>query len=475
MRGRVGVVFRARRRHYGGAVAQRIARDGLNTRSSDTAPAAVTEAERREPEVQSGSRFGALASAPYRRFWLGSLASVGATQLLIMGQGKLVFDLSGSEAQLGMAGAATGFAAVIVTLFGGVLADRTNKRYLLMVTSLLVAGLLFALAALDATGAVRVWHVVVIAVLIGLVAGFDYPARQSIFPALIQPGQMMSAVALNSVLWQATRIVVPAIGGFAIAWWGTESVFFAGSAGFLTMFFVLVTLRTPATARPPSRNMLQQFVEGIAFIRSHRVFAVLIPLTYANMFFGIAYMQLMPVFADAYKVTPAGDLSAQAFGWLLGSGGVGAVTGTFLTGRLRARFPVGPLILVASGVSALFILAFAVWQEAAPDPAAHAAPLLSPAFVGSILLIMLISVFSSVFMIASMTVLQMQVPGELRGRVMGLHSIAWSLIAVGGLFVGLLAEAVNARFAVAVSAAILVSVVLLAATTDRTVRRLRVT
>ena len=107
--------------------------------------------------------------------------------------------------------------------------------------------------------------------------------------------------------------------------------------------------------------------------------------------------------------------------------------------------------------------------------AAHAAPLLSPAFVGSIMLIMLISAFNSVFMIASMTVLQMQVPGELRGRVMGIHSITWSLIAVGGLFVGLLAEAVNARFAVAVSAAILVSVVLLVATADRTVRGLRVT
>ena len=102
------------------------------------------------------SIFSALAATQYRRFWFGSLASVGATQLLIIGQGVLVFDLSGSEFLLGLAGAVTGIATIIVALFGGVLADRVNKRLLLMTTSILVAGLLFLLAMLDLTDVVKV-------------------------------------------------------------------------------------------------------------------------------------------------------------------------------------------------------------------------------------------------------------------------------------------------------------------------------
>ena len=122
------------------------------------------------------SIFSALAATQYRRFWFGSLASVGATQLLIIGQGVLVFDLSGSEFLLGLAGAVTGIATIIVALFGGVLADRVNKRLLLMTTSIIVAGLLFLLAMLDVTDVVKVWHVVAIASAIGVVVGFDAPA-----------------------------------------------------------------------------------------------------------------------------------------------------------------------------------------------------------------------------------------------------------------------------------------------------------
>ncbi|HIE84542.1 MAG TPA: MFS transporter, partial [Dehalococcoidia bacterium] len=174
-------------------------RDKAETASNTPETTAADNAQR--PSI-----FSALAAPQYRR----SLASVGATQLLIIGQGVLVFDISGSEFLLGLAGAVTGIATIVVTLFGGVLADRVNKRLLLMVTSLMVAGLLFLLALLDVTNVVRVWHVVAIASAIGVVAGFDSPARQSIFPLLInRRDQMMSAVALNSVAWQGTRIIVP--------------------------------------------------------------------------------------------------------------------------------------------------------------------------------------------------------------------------------------------------------------------------
>ncbi len=417
----------------------------------------------------SSSIFSALSAPQYRRFWIGSVASVGATQLLIIGQGVLVFDLSGSEFLLGLAGAVTGIMTIVVTLFGGVVADRVNKRVLLMVTSLLVAMLLFLLATLDVTEIVRVWHVIVIASAIGIVAGFDIPARESIFPLLIdRRQQMMSAVALDSVVWQGTRIVVPAIGGFALAYLGTHSVFYAGVVGFTLMFLMMLTIRLDEGDREPARNVVTELYEGIRYISSNRLFAVLIPLTYANMFFGLAYMQLIPVFADAYA-----SQSDQALGFLFMSGGIGSVSGTFAVGRARAHLPVGWLMLLGSSLAATTVITFGIWTHFGPDPAGYSNPVVSPMFVVSASLMFLAGTFNSMFLINSMTVLQLRVPSRLRGRVMGIYAMTFSLIAVGGLLSGGIAELVNASFAGAVSAATLLAIVILVAITQPVLRGLR--
>ena len=428
--------------------------------------APVTEADDR---ATSSSIFSALTAPQYRRFWFGSLASVGATQLLIIGQGVLVFDLSGSEFLLGLAGAVTGIATIIVTLFGGVVADRVNKRVLLMATSLLVALLLFLLATLDMTDVVKVWHVIVIASVIGVVVGFDSPARQSIFPLLIEGRQqMMSAVALNSVVWQTTRIIVPAIGGFALAYFGTHSVFYAGAVGFTLMFLVMITVRVDEGERGLSRNVLAELWDGVRFVMSHRIFAVLIPLTYANMFFGVSYMQLIPVFADAY-----GSQSDQALGFLFGLAGVGSMSGTFGIGRARACLPVGWLMIIGSLVGSAAIISFGVWTHFGPDPSGYANPIISPMFAISAALMFIAGTFNSMFMISSMTVLQLRVPTELRGRVMGIYAMTFSLIAVGGLLTGGVAQLVNASFAVAASATVILTIMVLVTITQPVLRGLR--
>lgn len=439
---------------------------GLTDKASTTSNTAETTAAE---NAARPSIFSALAAPQYRRFWFGSLASVGATQLLIIGQGVLVFDISGSEFLLGLAGAVTGIATIVVTLFGGVLADRVNKRLLLMVTSLMVAGLLFLLAILDVTDVVRVWHVVAIASAIGVVVGFDSPARQSIFPLLIERrDQMMSAVALNSVVWQGTRIVVPAIGGFALAYFGTHSVFFAGAVGFALMFFIMMTVRVDEGERGPARNALMELWEGVRFVASNRLFAVLIPVTYANMFFVVSYMQLIPVFADAY----AGQ-SDQALGFLFGLAGVGSITGTFAVGRIRAYLPVGWLMIIGSSVGSMAIIAFGVWTHFGPDPSGYANPIISPMFLLSAALMFIAGTFNSMFLISSMTVLQLRVPSALRGRVMGIYVMTFSFIGVGGLLTGGVAQLVNASFAVAASAAVMLTMMVIVVVMQPVLRGLR--
>ena len=178
-------------------------------------------------------RMGALSQPAYRRYWLGSLAAVGAVQLVMIGQGWMIVNqLGGSPLDLGYLGAATALPTIAVNLFGGVVADRVNRRLLLIATSILSAALLTVLVVLTVTEAVRIWHVIAIGAVLGLISGFDWPARNALFPALIGRAYIMSAVALNSVLWQGTRVVAPAIAGLLIRLFGTGAVFMGGATGF---------------------------------------------------------------------------------------------------------------------------------------------------------------------------------------------------------------------------------------------------
>lgn len=403
-------------------------------------------------------QLGALHSPLYRRYWLGCMASIGATQLLILGKGWLVFELSGSPMKLGLLGAAGAIPQILVTLFGGVLADRLDKRKVLMVTSLVVASLLLLLGALDSSGVVEVWHVIVIAALIGFTSGFDWPARQAFFPSLIDRKHMMSAVALNSVLWQGTRMIVPAIGGIVIAVFSTSVVFFASAVGYVTMFLVLASLRVEHRVAARG-NSLQQFAEGLRFIASTRVFAILIPLTWIGTFFGVSYLQLMPAFAEIL------DVGERGFGFLLSASGVGAVSGTLLIVMVQGTHRLGWLILVSGLCASVALFGFGA-VTGHTDTIQHA-------YAAAICCVYLMSLFNSMYLISTMTVLQMRVPDALRGRVMGIHGITFSLIPLGALFGGAVATAYTPPIAVAVGASIVTIAVLSVAATQREIRAIR--
>ena len=160
-----------------------------------------------------------------------------------MGLGWLVWELTSNALTLGYLGMAAGLPAIIMTLFGGVLADRFDRRKLLMLTSILTALLLAALAYLDFSGIVVAWHVIAIAAAISLITGIDWPARQAIFPALIEREDMMSAVALTTIIWQTTRMVMPAFGGLIIAYADTWVLFAFCSLGFFSMFFIMLSIK----------------------------------------------------------------------------------------------------------------------------------------------------------------------------------------------------------------------------------------
>ena len=413
----------------------------------------------RRSASEPGARFGALRLAPFRRYWLGSAASVGAFQLLIMGQGWLVYELSGSPLQLGFLGAASSIPTIAAALVGGVVADRVDRRRMLVVTSAAIAGLLALLSILDGRGVVAVWHVLAIAGTIALIAGFDFPARLAFFTSLIRREHMMSAVALNSMLWQGSRMFFPALGGVIIALSDTWVVFAAGALGFLTMSRVMASFApTPAAEAPLAAGQSgRQFVDGLRFIASRPIVRVLMLLAYATTFFGISYVQLMPAYIRLLGESEAG------FGFLLSATGIGSVTGTLIVAPLQKSPWLGRLLLLSLTGSATALIGF------------NTCVLLLPGHpTGYILALgcaMLAAMCASMFIVASMTFVQLAVPDGLRGRVMGIYSICFSLIPLGGLLAGVVASVTSPPFAGALNAGVLLAIVALVAVLQPAVRQ----
>lgn len=396
-------------------------------------------------------KLGALSNKNYRRYWFGSLASVGAIQIVTMAQGWLIVDkLGGTTTDIGLLGGATAIPTILVSLFGGVLADRMDRRRLIMAVSIASTALLLLLAILDATDAIQIWHVVVIASAQGLVMGFDGPVRSSYFPLLIERKHMSSAVVLGTVMWQFSRLVTPIIGGILIAYGGTQSVFFVGVVGWTSMLLVMISLRVSSPAVQKSRNMVGDIVEGVRFILSRRDFVLLIGLTYSTHFFGMQYLQLMPFFVKRF------GRDAEDYGIMLSALGLGALAGTFTVGKVRANPRVGYFMLGGTVTFSAAVISFAF----------------APSFYVAIGLLFIGGLANTIFFVVAMTTLQLRVPEGMRGRVMGIYTITFSFIPLGGVMGGYVASVYDERVAVAIGAAILATIFIIVGITQPTIRNL---
>ena len=373
----------------------------------------------------------ALLYPAYRAYWLGMLASVSGFQMFRVALAWQVYELTGSPLYLGYAAAASALPGIIFNLLGGVVADKLDKRLLVLATQTVTAGLILLLGVLTMLGAVHPWHVLAIAFLAGAVEAFDTPARQALYPHLIERRVMVSAVAMNSVIWQGTRIVAPAVAGFVIDLVNTASVYYLGGLGFLVMSVVMLRLTLPHIPPQSRGNPARDLLEGLDYVRRNSVFSFLIGMTFFNSFFGMAYVMLMPIFAvDILEV------GARGQGLLLGISGVGSLLTTLWLGsRTSVRYK-GPLIIGGSILFGLTLAAFAVTSE------------LLGLFPLAMALLFFMGIFNSSYMISIQSSLQLLVPDRMRGRVMGFYGMTWSIMPLGGTQAGALASLIGAPLAI---------------------------
>ena len=399
----------------------------------------------------------ALRYPKYRAYWIGAMASVAGYQTLIFGQGWLTFELTGSPLYLGYIGLASATSSIALNLFGGVFADKLDKRRLIVITQLITASLIFLLAVITLLEVVQVWHIILIAFVAGGVGAFDQPAQQALYPHLIERKAIVSAVALDSAVWQGMRIVAPAAAGFVISLAGTATAFFLAGAGFVTMASVMLLLKVPRIESASGGNPIQDMIEGLKFIGGSAVFSFLIGMTFFNSFFGMAYMMMMPAFAvDVLKV------GADSQGLLMGMSGIGSLAITMVMSSMSGSGNRGPLIVGGSAAFGLSIAAFA----------------LTSLYIGSVplalALMLVVGVSSSTYMISIRSSLQLLTPDSMRGRLMGFFGMTWSIMPLGAFQVGALAEFVGVPVAVAIGGGLVTLFAFGPALMNRQVRNLGV-
>jgi MFS family permease len=354
--------------------------------------------------------------------------------------------MTGSKILLGVNALAQAIPATALVLVGGVIADKFDQRKLLIIVQIGNIVLLTLLAVLALTEVLSVWHIVAIAFTRSAVGSFENPARQSMFPHLVSREAMPNAVGLNSAIHPGTRIGAPVLGGFILAFImdltnspqiaaGTVLLLTVAGIGIYTL--MLLKIHLPPVKRAHAGSMLKGMAEGARFIWEQKIFAFLIGIAWYTMFCGISFTILLPVIAKDIL-----DVGPGSLGTMWAAQGIGSMVGVILASHYskpseQRRSLIGAPILLGGS---MIVLA------------------LTPIYWISLVVFVLIGTGASAGNVAVQQNLQMLVPSQLRGRVMGVWSIVHTSIRpMGETQFTAVAHLVSAPLALIVSGVMLIA------------------
>ena len=375
--------------------------------------------------------FGSLASRNLRMFLTGQMVSVTGTWLQKAAQALLVLELSGSGTLLGVTAALQQLPTLLFGMWGGLLADRMDKRRLLLVTQSASIAPAIALGVLTATGLIQLWMVLLLALLLGTVEALDKPARHTLIADLAGREQITNAVTLNATVQNLGKVVGPAVAGVLIAGVGIPVTFFINAASFLAVILSLLLLNVAQIQRrEPKPRARGQLREGLRYVR--RTPELFGPLMLMAVTGTLAYewQVMIPLLAhDAYAE------DARIFGLMFSAMGVGAVVGGLvLAGLLRAS---GVGLVVAGLAFAAVLLAVA----------------LSPGLALTLAALFLLGAASMAFRAVASSHVQLTADPAMQGRVMALLIVAFAgTTPFGGPLVGWIGDMLGARALFAVAA-----------------------
>lgn len=380
--------------------------------------------------------FASLWVPNYRLYFFGQLISLVGLWVQNAALSWLVYDLTASTTMLGFIAAAETLPVVILSTWAGVLADRFSKRRILVVTQSFEAVLALSLALLVLTDSVEVWHLVVLALLLGIDTGLEMPAHHSFIIEMVGKEKLLNAIGLNSTIWDTARTVGPAVAGLVIAAWGVGVCFLANAISFAAFLLALGAMKLgprPVTDTTRGSNW-QQALAGFEAVRRSSTVRRSLMVTSLFAVFGGAHLVLMPaIAADSFA------LRAHGYGALMAAAGLGSLVGALtvasLGQRRHRRRLVGVFMVLFATTSVLFAQ--------------------TSSFVLALAMLAPMGLASTVIYSTTNALIQESVSDRVRGRVMGVYTLIWGIVTpLGGFLAGGLAEHLGCRLTVTLCAGV---------------------
>jgi len=382
--------------------------------------------------------FSALILKDFRTYWFGSLFAMFGHKLIIVAISLLIYRLTGSALSLGLVAAASAIPIMLFNFIGGIIADKYNVKRILFYLAFLIFIILIYLGYLDLTNKVEIYHVYICSIILGILLGIDFPARNSYFPKIVSQKYLRSSISLNGATMAGSSVIVPTIGGLLISVYGTSIGIFLSAFGYLIMSISTFFLPNVKGSSESSSNM-KFFTEGMSFILKNELFYYLILMTYFTNFFIFGYIQALPAFIDIF------DGTEKEVGFMFSCAGLGALTGLLTAGKININKNLGKIIISsATFFSMMMILVSLVGTELIPKyiPFTNILLIFPLAIIGHF--------GNGFYMLSTYAVIQSKVPENIRGRVMGILAIHISLGVLGGLWVGGIGEIFSIRLGVGI-------------------------
>jgi MFS family permease len=388
--------------------------------------------------IEDRSRFRdmvrSLRHRNFQLFFSGQMISLIGTWMDNIAEAWLVYRLTGSSVLLGTVAFAGQIPIFLLGPLGGLVADRFDRRSIVVATQTSSMILAFILSFLTLTKRVTVWEVIVLASLMGVVNAFDVPARQSFLVEMVGREDLMNAIALNSSMFNSARVIGPSVAGILVASIGEGWCFFANAVSYIAVIAGLLMMRVPKSKfEEHDASPLEHILEGFRFVSSTAPIRTLLLLTGAISVVALPYSVLMPIFAA--RVLHG---NARTLGVLMGATGVGALLGALaLASRTRLQ-GLSKLVAIACASFGTFLVLFSF----------------SRYYPLSVLLLVPVGFFVMVQMAATNTLIQSMVPDRLRGRTMAVYSMMFlGMAPIGALLSGIIAGHIGAPATVAIGGA----------------------
>ena len=384
--------------------------------------------------------FHSLQNRNFRWYWLGRLASSATMQMGAVAEGWLVYELTGSALALGWVSAGWSITTSVLSLYGGILSDRMEKRRLLLWIRVAMVFVYLVLTALVATGLIRVWHLVVASLLRGVFWSALMPAQNAYLAELVDRRTLLNAVSLNSVGMGLAGIFAASLSGYIVEFIGVQGVYL--SVTFLYALVILTLFKMPLTGKSSAgeNSVWSDLRAGLGYLRVCPPFLPLLGFVFARGLLAMPYRTFMPKYARDVM-----GLDASGLGILLAAPGIGSLISAFVLASLGDFRSKGKLLLVSGLVMGLALVGFASTQS----------------FVLALVLLGIVGAASNVCMVTNRTLIQLNCEDQFLGRAMSMYLMTFGLTRLGTIPAGGIADNVGVSLVILVQGALFALVALL--------------